>query len=223
MNHRAGKLVVFEGIDGSGKSTQFDMLRTHLAHEGKNFRRISFPRYNEPSSALLKMYLGGEFGKEPNSVNAYAASTFFTVDRIASYLKDWKAFYEDGGLVMTDRYTTSNAIHQGAKIPHNERKRFFDWLYEYEFDFIELPKPDCVIYFDIDAKHAAERIEARQAKTNAAVDIHEADFDYLVQCAKSGLEAAEHYGWKTIHCFDGGHERTVEEVRADVMDIFSTL
>ena len=108
---KMGKLIVIEGTDGSGKSTQFRLLTERLAGEGREFRQLVFPQYAEPSSALIRMYLAGEFGTNPSDVNAYAASTFFAVDRYASYKKVWGKWYEDGGLVVSDRYTTSNAVH----------------------------------------------------------------------------------------------------------------
>ena len=218
-----GSLVVFEGIDGSGKSTQFDMMCTHLAYEGKGFKRIRFPRYDEPSAALLKMYLNGEFGSDPKAVNPYAASAFFMVDRIASYLTDWKDAYEGGGLVVADRYTTSNAVHQGAKMSYHKRETFFKWLYEYEFNLIELPKPNIVIYLDIEAKYAAKRISKRQEKTGSKGDIHEQSIAYLEKCAECGKQAADYYGWKKLDCYDGERERTQDEIHKDVREIFAAL
>ena len=145
-----GKLIVFEGIDGSGKSTQFKLLTERLEKDGLPFRKLVFPRYKESSSSLLRSYLAGEFGSKPNDVNAFAASTFFFVDRFASYKTDWGEFYNNGGLIICDRYTTSNAIHQGSKLPENELNAFLDWLYDFEFRLMELPRPDVVLYMNID-------------------------------------------------------------------------
>ena len=203
-----GKLIVFEGIDGSGKSTQYELLCARLTSEGRDFMQVRFPRYAKPSSALLKMYLNGEFGDEPDAVNAYAASSFYAVDRFASFKQDWGAYYNAGGLVLTDRYTTSNAIHQGAKLPAERREAFFRWLFEYEFDLIGLPAPDLVIFLDIEAGHAARRLNRRQAETETTGDIHEKDASYLEQCAECGRQAARLYNWKTISCIRDGNERT---------------
>ena len=126
-----GKLIVFEGTDGSGKATQTELLCRTLTEQGVPFRRLSFPRYSEESSALIRLYLGGAFGSHPDDVNAYAASTFYAVDRYASYKKVWGEWYERGGLVLADRYTTSNAIHQASKVPQEEREDFFRWLYDF--------------------------------------------------------------------------------------------
>jgi len=212
-----GTLIVFEGIDGSGKSTQFDMLCTRLGYDAHEFLRIRFPRYDHPSSALVHMYLGGEFGSGPDCVNAYAASTFFTVDRIASYLQDWKEYYDQGGLILTDRYTTSNAIHQGAKLPPGKREAFFRWLYTYEFQLIGLPEPDHVLYMDIDATDAAERLERRQHETGTSGDIHETDISFLELCAHTGRQAADYYGWHKIPCFDGDRARGEFEIHGEIL------
>ena len=128
-----GKLIVIEGTDGSGKSTQFRLLTQRLTQQGQDFRQIVFPQYAEPSSALIRMYLGGEFGSHPGDVNAYAASAFYAVDRYASYKKVWGAYYEAGGLVVSDRYTTSNAVHQTSKEPPEKQGEFLKWLYDFEY------------------------------------------------------------------------------------------
>ena len=211
-----GRLIVFEGIDGSGKSTQFELLCDRLAGENRDFMRVRFPRYDKPSSALLKMYLTGKFGDDPDAVNAYAASSFFAVDRFASFIQDWREYYEQGGLVLTDRYTTSNALHQGAKMLPEQREHFFKWLYEYEFSLLGLPAPDLVIYLEIEAKQAVQRILKRQAKNGKKSDIHEKDWDYLFQCEQSGKQAASLHGWCVVNCFADGHERDKNEIHQEI-------
>jgi len=211
-----GKLIVFEGIDGSGKSTQFDLMCERLLDEGCQFKRLVFPRYDKPSSALIKMYLSGEFGDQPDSVNAYVASSFYAVDRYASYVQDWREHYESGGLVLTDRYTTSNALHQGAKIAAKERAQFFKWLYEYEFDLVGLPAPDLVIYMDIDAEFAAKRLLHRQIETGTFADIHENDAVYLKNCALCGAQASTQFGWHKIRCLSNGVERDKNDVHTEI-------
>ena len=199
-----GRLIVFEGIDGSGKSTQFKMLCDRLADDGLEFRRIVFPQYSEPSSALLKMYLGGEFGSNPGDVNAYAASTFFAVDRFASYAKVWRDYYLGGGLLLADRYTTSNAIHQGSKLPPEERGEFFRWLYDFEFRLLGLPKPDAVLYMDVSLDTSLSQMRRRESETNTKGDIHETDNAYLAKCLECGALAADTLGWTRIQCENGG-------------------
>lgn len=209
-----GKLIVMEGIDGSGKSTQFARLCERLTAEGLPFHRIVFPRYSEPSSALLTMYLKGEFGSRPADVNAYAASVFYAVDRFASFRMDWKSFYENGGLVLADRYATSNAVHQGAKLPESERPAFLDWLRDLEYVKMELPEPDLVLYMDIDLKTAL----AQMSERNGGGDIHENDAEYLQSCLSAGASAAEHYGWRRIACLKNGKMRGIDEIHEDVFN-----
>ena len=211
-----GRLIVFEGIDGSGKSTQFKRLCRRLEAEGIHFVKLNFPQYDEPSSSLIRMYLNGEFGENPGDVNPYAASTFFAVDRFASYRKVWQDAYINDTLIVTDRYTTSNALHQGAKLPEKERMEFFKWLYAFEFGRMELPKPDVVLYMDITAGAALERLKKREQETGAGSDIHERDARYLKQCQSCGDMAAGYYGWRKISCFSGDLARREEEIHDEI-------
>ncbi len=211
-----GKLIVFEGIDGSGKSTQFKNLCTRLEKSGIDFKRLVFPQYSEPSSALIRMYLSGEFGSDPESVSPYAASTFYAVDRYASYVKGWKAYYNNGGLVMADRYTTSNAIHQASKLDGDARERFFNWLYDFEYNIMELPRPDVVIYMDISVEMAEYQMRKREQENNTHGDIHELDTEYLKKCAQCGRQAAEYYGWHKIKCESGLEMRSIEDIGEEV-------
>lgn len=215
------KLIVFEGIDGSGKSTQFKMICERLQEESVRFKPLTFPQYQEPSSALIRMYLAGEFGDSPDSVNPYAASAFFAVDRIASYLKKWRFLYRDGVLLLTDRYTTSNALHQGSKLPENKRPDFFKWLYAFEFGHLELPKPDIVLYMDIPVEAALERIRKRASATDCATDIHERDIDYLKECWRCGTQASDYFGWEKISCFSGSTARSEQEIHEEIYNILS--
>lgn len=211
-----GKLIVLEGIDGSGKSTQFKLLADRLEREGLPFRKLVFPRYGESSSALLKSYLSGEFGKDPGDVNAYAASTFFFVDRFASYKTDWGEYYRSGGIIICDRYTTSNAIHQGAKLREQELTNFLDWLYDFEFRLMELPKPDLVLYMDIDLITCMNQMKARQEKTNTKGDIHETNEGYLRACLIAGKAAADHFSWNKIRCLENGSMRDISDIHEDI-------
>lgn len=213
----AGKLIVLEGTDGSGKSTQFRRLCQRMEAEGEQFHRIVFPRYQEESSALIRLYLNGAFGTHPEDVNAYAASSFYAVDRYASYVQDWGAAYQAGEIILADRYTTSNAVHQGSKVPEGERERFFRWLYEYEYDRLGLPAPDLVCYLDMPTDCAVSLLRARETATKTHADIHELDDSYLAHCRSCAREAAQVLGWQRISCVDSqGRLRTVEEIHQDV-------
>ena len=185
-----GKLIVLEGTDGSGKSTQFRLLTQRLTQDNRVFEKLVFPQYSEPSSALIRMYLGGEFGANPSDVNAYAASAFYAVDRFASYKKVWGHIYENGGLIVSDRYTTSNAVHQASKEPEEKREAFLKWLYEFEYDKLGLPKPDLVIYLDVPTAFTEAMMRRREQDTNTKADIHEQDMAYLATCRETGRAAA---------------------------------
>ncbi len=211
-----GKLIVIEGTDGSGKSTQFKLMSERLEQEGHRFRHIVFPRYSQESSALIRMYLGGQFGTKPLDVNAYAASSFYAVDRFASYKQDWGQWYEEGGLVLSDRYTTSNAVHQASKEPGEKRQEFLKWLYEFEYDKLQLPKPNLVIYLDMPTDFTEKLLRSREEKTNTSADIHEQDMDYLATCRESGRAAAAYYGWTVINCVKDGVMRTIEDIHQEI-------
>ena len=211
-----GKLIVFEGTDGSGKATQCSQLARRLEREGKTFRKLVFPQYSEPSSALIRMYLGGEFGNKPSDVNAYAASAFYAVDRYASYRKVWGDWYNNGGLVLSDRYTTSNAVHQASKEPPEKREAFLAWLYEFEYDRLGLPKPDLVIYLDVPTEYTEQLMRGREAATGTHADIHEMDMDYLATCRQMGRTAAKFYNWTVIECVRDGKMRGVEEIHEEI-------
>lgn len=211
-----GKLIVFEGTDGSGKSTQFRLLTERLTREGIDYTKLVFPQYSEPSSTLIRMYLGGEFGSNPSDVNAYTASTFYAVDRFASYQKVWKTDYEAGKLIISDRYTTSNAVHQASKEPPEHRAAFLQWLYDLEFSKMKLPQPDLVLYLDMPLRLTEQLMREREVQTNTRADIHEKDLAYLRQCKEAAEFAANYYGWKRIACEKNGILRTPREIHEDI-------
>lgn len=211
-----GKLIVIEGTDGSGKSTQFRLLTDRLESEQVKFQKLVFPQYSEPSSALIRMYLGGEFGKSPSDVNAYAASAFYSVDRYASYRKVWGKWYEEGGLVVSDRYTTSNAVHQASKEPEDKREDFLNWLYDFEYNKLGLPRPDLVIYLDVPTDFTEKMLRHRETETHTQADIHEQDMQYLATCRRMGRAAAAHYGWTVIRCVRDGAMRSMEDIHEEI-------
>lgn len=216
-----GKLIVIEGTDGSGKSTQFRLLSQRLENESKAFRRLVFPRYSEPSSALIRMYLGGEFGTDPSDVNGFAASAFFAVDRYASYKQDWGKWYEEGGLVIADRYTTSNAVHQAAKLSGEEQEAFLSWLYDFEYCKLGLPEPDLVIYMDVPTDHTERLMRHREQDTNTKADIHEQDSNYLATCRAAGRNVAKSWNWTVINCVRDGQMRSIEDIHDEVYRLVS--
>ena len=211
-----GKLIVFEGTDGCGKSTQFRLLTERLAREMVDFHKLCFPQYSEPSSALIRMYLGGEFGEDPDDVNGYAASLFYAVDRYASYVKVWRKIYEAGGLILSDRYTTSNAVHQAAKVPEGERESFLDWLGDLEYGKLGLPRPDLVICLDMPVSLTHRLMHSREKKTHTDADIHERDAAYLEKCHTMAMTAAAYCGWTVVPCHKDGKPRPVDEIAEEI-------
>lgn len=214
-----GKLIVLEGIDGSGKSSQYRRLCARMERDKIDYTHIVFPRYDRDSSALIRLYLGGKFGARPGDVNAYAASTFYAVDRYASYCDDWGKIYESGGLILSDRYTTSNAVHQGSKLPDDELPDFFTWLADLEYRRMGLPEPDLVIYLDVDLETSLRRMRSREAKTHTHADIHEQDTAYLARCLHTADKACEHYGWVRVPFMKNGRERDADEKNAEIYAI----
>lgn len=219
----AGTLIVFEGTDGSGKSTQFQKLCQRVTQTGREFQKLVFPQYSEPSSALIRMYLNGEFGSRPGDVNPYAASAFYAVDRYASWKKVWGEWYEAGGLVLSDRYTTSNAVHQASKLPEKERQAYLDWLFDFEYRLMGLPAPDLVLYLDVPAELSSALRRLREERTGTHADIHEADEDYLRRCRDSGRQVADYAGWRRIDCAFGGRMRSPEEIHEEIWTAVSSL
>ena len=211
-----GKLIVIEGTDGSGKSTQFRLLSERMEREGVAFKHIVFPRYSEESSALIRMYLGGQFGKNPSDVNAYAASSFYAVDRYASYKMDWGQWYEQGGVVLSDRYTTSNAVHQTSKEPKDKQPEFLGWLYDFEYEKLGLPRPDLTLYLDVPTDFTEKLLRHREQDTNTKADIHEKDTAYLATCRETGRAAAAYYGWTVVQCVKDGQMRTIEDIHEEI-------
>ncbi len=211
-----GKLIVIEGTDGSGKSTQFHLLSKKLEEDGIPFQHIVFPQYDQESSALIRMYLGGSFGTRPADVNAYAASSFYAVDRYASYKMDWGQWYENGGVILSDRYTTSNAVHQASKEPEEKRAEFLEWLYDFEYNKLGLPCPDMTIYLDMPTDFSERLLRHREHDTNTKADIHEQDTTYLATCRQCGQLAAKYYGWTVVQCVRDGAMRSIEDIHEEI-------
>lgn len=214
-----GKLIVLEGTDGSGKETQTKRLCETLTQYGYKLRQLSFPCYGTTAAGPLEMYLRGDFGKHAAEVSPYAASMFYATDRFASYKTGWGKFYEDGGLIISDRYTTSNAVHQASKLRPEERRSFLDWLFDLEYRRLGLPEPDRVLYLDMPTEAANRLMRRREAETNTAADIHEQDGDYLRRCRECAGEIARTQGWAVVNCAGDGVPRTPEDIHREVLAI----
>lgn len=218
-----GTLYVIEGVDGSGKATQTQLLYQALLTQGRSVRKVSFPDYDSPSSSLIKMYLNGEFGTDPQSVNAFATSVFFAVDRFASFRKDWQAFYEGGGIVIADRYVTSNLVHQAGKISDaDEKERYIAWLSDLEYRVFGLPKPDGVIFLDMPPAYSFRlRQQRNELKQGLTQDIHEANQAYLQQAYDNAIGIAKHQNWQIVSCVAGDAIRSKEDIHAEILNLLS--
>lgn len=215
-----GILIAIEGVDGSGKETQSELLARNLKQDGHDIVKIAFPDYESRSSVLVKMYLMGEFSQDPKDVTAYQASTFFAADRYASWMTGtWKAHYQQGGIVLADRYTTANMVHQAGKIRDlAERDRFLQWLYDFEFSLYGIPVPDLVFFLDVPPHIQRQIVVSRANKITggAKQDIHESSADHLTESYEAALYVAQKYGWIRIQCVRDDRMRTIDDIGAEI-------
>ena len=212
-----GKLIVIEGLDGSGKATQTALLAQALQARKAPVKQITFPDYASDSSALVKMYLSGQFGSHPDDVNAYAASVLYTVDRFASYKTAWGEFYSSGGIVIADRYTTSNAVHQCSKLPRDKWPEYLEWLFDFEYNKVAIPKPDLVIYLQVEPAVSQKLMTGRYHGDESKKDIHEKDVEYLARSQAAAAYCAEHLGWAKVDCCMADSMRPIDEIHKDIM------
>lgn len=212
----AGKIIVIEGLDGSGKATQTDLLYKKLLEQGKNVKKLTFPCYESESSALVRMYLGGELGSNPDSVNPYQASAFYAVDRVASFLKDWKSDYENGTIFLCDRYSTSNAIYQLSKLNESEYEEFLCWLNDFEHNKLGIPRADYVVYLDMPTEVSQKLMSKRYKGDEGKKDIHEKNEDFLKKCRMASSYCAKALNWDVVLCAEKGEPKTIEEIANEV-------
>ena len=219
MAEKRCRLIVIDGLDGSGKQTQAKLLCDRLRAQGELVRPLSFPDYQSDSSAPVRMYLEGRLGSSPDDVNAYAASCFFAVDRVASYINDWRADCERCDWIIADRYTTSNIIHQMSKLPEEERDSFISWLFDFEYVRLELPAPDLVLFLDVTPAVSQRLLKERYHGDDSKKDIHEKALGYLARCRESAVYACEKLGWRVIRCDDGAVMRSIEDISDEILGI----
>lgn len=216
-----GKIIVIDGLDGSGKSTQFELIAKKLETLNLPVKAISFPDYDNPSSSLVKMYLSGEFSKDANDVNAYAASSFYAVDRYASYKQFWENNYCNGDYILASRYVSSNAIHQMVKLRENEWDNYLTWLKDYEYKKLGLPKPDLIIFLDMPIEVSQQLLLNRYKGDESKKDIHEANIEYLKSCRKSALYVAKKDNWKIVKCSNNGQPLSIDIISNKIYDLIS--
>ncbi|MED9948244.1 MAG: deoxynucleoside kinase [Peptacetobacter hiranonis] len=221
-----GKLIIIEsGSDASGKATQSEELLKKLTADGYNVRKVEYPNYKSESSTLVKMYLRGDFGKHADDVDAYIASTFFTADRYASFKTEWEEFYRSGGIVIADRYTTSNMVHQASKMEIEERDKYLDWLDDYEYNLFKIPRPDEVIFLNVPVDYSIKLMENRKNKFTGEEekDIHESDKNYLRKTYNNSLYIADKYNWKRVECVENEQLRTIEDISNEIYGIVKKI
>ena len=214
-----GKLFVIDGTDGSGKQTQLKELEERLTKEGIDYKKVSFPNYDSPSSSLVKMYLSGEFGAHAKDVSPYIASTFFAADRYATYKKDLEDYYKNGGIILADRYTTANMVHQAGKIADKqEREKFLDWLWDYEFNLYGLPIPTKSFFLNMPPDYAEELMKNRENKFTheAKKDIHESDKSHLIDAYNAACDLVDKYDWYEVKCVKNGQIRTIDDIHEEI-------
>ncbi len=219
INEIKGSLIVVEGLDGSGKETQTKRLFERLTTDGVQVKKIEFPRYDSESSALIKMYLRGDFGDKAADISPYVASTFYAVDRYASYKQDWQQFYLEGGIVIADRYTTSNFVHQAGKIGDvQERERFLNWLWDFEYNLYKLPIPDAVFFLDVPPEYNEKLMADRNNKFTGAQekDIHERDINHLRESYLSATDIVRRYNWTRIECVKEDRLRSIQDINDEI-------
>ncbi len=217
----SGKLIIIEsGSDASGKATQTKILYERLINEGYNVKKVEYPNYESNSSALVKMYLNGDFGKNATDVDPYIASTFYAVDRYASYKTEWEEFYKNGGIILADRYTTSNMVHQASKMDEKDRDKYLDWLFDYEYNFYKIPKPNGVIFLDVPVEISQELMKNRKNKINgdSKKDIHESDIKYLKKSYNNSIYIANKYDWIKINCVINNNLRSIEDINDEIYE-----
>lgn len=216
-----GKLFVIDGTDGSGKQTQFERLQKHLNEDKIEYKTVSFPNYESPSSSLVKMYLSGEFGDDPKAISPYIASTFYAADRYATYKKEFEEYYRNGGIILTDRYTTANMVHQAGKIEDEaEREKFINWLFDLEFNLYGIPKPTEVFFLNMPTQMAQKLMKNRENKFSHTQekDIHERNSKHLEESYKAACSVSKKYGWYEIRCVENENLRTIDEIHEEIYE-----
>ena len=216
-----GKLFVIDGTDGSGKQTQFEKLKERLTKEGVDYRVVSFPNYDDPSSSLVKMYLSGEFGENAKEVSPYIASTFYAADRYATYKRFLEKYYQEGGLILADRYTTANMVHQAGKIKEKkEREKFLDWLWDFEFNLYGLPVPTKAFFLNMPPEYALKLMEHRENKFTHTdqKDIHERDKNHIIDSYEAACDLVDKYNWYDVKCVKNSEIRPIEEIHEEIYE-----
>ena len=214
-----GKLFVIDGTDGSGKQTQLQKLKERFEREGVSFKDVSFPNYESESSSLVKMYLNGDFGSNAQEISPYIASTFYAADRYATFKTKYEEYYNNGGIILADRYTTANMVHQAGKIKDDkEREKFLDWLWDFEFNLYGLPVPTQVFFLNMPIEYSEKLMQNRANKITheEKKDIHERDKEHLKDSYNEACKLVQKYNWFEIKCVKDGNIRTIDDIHEEI-------
>ncbi len=214
-----GIFIDLEGLDGSGKTTQTELICKRLDADGVDFKRIKLPDYDSDSSILVRKYLAGDFGKNAGDVNAYAASVLYAADRFASFTEKWGEDYNSGKLIFADRYTPANALYQMTKLTKEEWDPYLEWLFDFEYNKIGIPEPNKVIFLDMPVEVSQRLMTSRYNGDESKKDVHEANVSFLLACREAALYAAEKYGWSVITCAKDGEPLSIEEINDKIYSI----
>lgn len=214
-----GIFIDLEGLDGSGKTTQTELICKRLEADGINYRQIKLPDYESDSSILVRKYLAGDFGKNAGDVNSYAASVLYAADRFASYTEKWGEDYRNGKLIFADRYTPANALYQMTKLKKSEWDSFLEWLFDFEYEKIGIPAPDKVIFLDMPVEVSQRLMTSRYGGDESKKDVHEANVEFLNACREAALYAADKYSWSVVQCAENGEPLPIETINDKVYEI----
>jgi dTMP kinase len=218
-----GLFIDLEGLDGCGKTTQTELLCKRFEKENINYKKIKLPDYDSDSSILVRKYLNGDFGKNANDVNAFAASVLFAADRFASYTEKWKNDYENDTLIFSDRYTPANALYQMTKLEPEEWDSYLEWLFDFEYNKIGIPEPTMVVFLDMPVEVSQKLMTSRYNGDESKKDVHECNVEFLHKCRESALYACKKYGWKVISCAENGELLSIETINDKIYEAIKPI
>lgn len=208
------KLIVIEGLDGGGKTTQLELLKELYP----NYRYITFPNYNSSSGEIVSSYLKGEYGEKDSTVSAYTASCFYAVDRYTSYKTDWEKDYLGGRTVISARYVSSNAIYQMTKLPHEKWDEYMNWLFDMEYTKFGMPKPNATIFLDMPVEVSRKLLLKRYEGDEQKLDLHESDLNFMNECRKAAMYVAEKENWIVVPCSDKGEPLPIMQIHKTIKE-----
>ena len=215
-----GKIIVIEGLDGCGKTTQVDLLKKTLT----DCRFLTFPNYESPAGEIIQEYLSGKFSEPDRIKSAYSASSFYAIDRYISYRKDWRVDYEQGKTIISARYTTSNAIYQMTKLNPDQWENYCHWLYDFEYQKLGIPQPDEIIFLDVPVAISQKLLSARYQGDEQKKDIHEADPRYLQHCHDAAMYAGSiGKSWKFLSCCENDHMKSIDQIQEELLLIIRNI